>query len=752
MKIRARAKELLRRVLPASWIERGRAAAADVGAYLHAYWETLTTLDPAEIKPEAPRASRTTATARCLAPLLKALAYRGTELNRVEAVPHFQDGMDIADLRTALVNLGYKTEGRAARPRDVDPRLMPCLHEDEAGAVMVLFGAVDAGTFAFVDGHHRALYANELERPGRAYFVTPIAADRPAASERDSWSARLLKRFKSHIAQLLLISAVSNVLSIAVPLFVMVVYDRVIAPRALDTLPLLFVGIAAAMGFDLYLRTLRSRLLGVMAARIDYLIGTTAFAKLLRLPLSYTDGPPISAQIARLREFQAVRDLFAGPAASAVVDFPFTVVSLAVVAAIAGWLALVPFVACVVFAAAGYLGARWLQSREQAQSASAATLFGHVTDTTLHHESIKRDGAETMWLHRFRLMSADAVTRAGVVADRTAAVDALSQFLNSAAAMAVLLFGTLMVLDGAITVGALIATMALTWRILSPAQQLFQTLGRLGRLRASIQSLNQMLRLGDEYDASIPNLARAPRQGRIAMNRVSLRYAREAEPALMNLSLGIPPNAMIALTGPNGAGKSSVLRLIQGLHQPQTGVVTIDGVDIRQLSPKLLRRAISSAPQKMDLFYGTIAQNLRMGDPLASDEALRAAAAEAGLLDAITALPDEFDTRIGDATTHRLPPGFLRQITIARALVRKAPILLIDEPEAMLDEEGAVAVQRMFERLRGKRTVIFASHRPSYIRVADYAVFMRDGQVEYGGKPDGAIERLLGQTKSGKAA
>jgi ATP-binding cassette subfamily C protein/ATP-binding cassette subfamily C protein LapB len=264
--------------------------------------------------------------------------------------------------------------------------------------------------------------------------------------------------------------------------------------------------------------------------------------------------------------------------------------------------------------------------------------------------------------------------------------------------------------------------------------------------------MNQMLRLTDEHDASIPNLARAPRHGRIALSRVGLRYGKDADPALMNVSLNVPAGKMIALTGPNGSGKSSILGVIQGLYQPQAGIIRVDGVDIRQLPPKLLRRSIASAPQKMDLFYGTIAQNLRLGDPLASDDALRVAADEAGLLRAILALPDGFNARIGDATTQSLPSGFMRKLVIARALVRKAPILLLDEPEAMLDEDGATAIQQLLQRVRGTRTVLFATHRPSYVRLADFAVFMRGGAIEFGGKPDGAIAKLLGQSNNGIAA
>ena len=722
-------------------------AAVDFAA---AYLETLATFDESQVKIEAPARARNQETAHCLAPFLKALGYRGTELHRVEAVPHFQEGMDIADLRAALVNLGYATTTKAVRACDVDERLFPCLHQaTETGTVVVLLQAFDGAILAFANGAYRPLTQLEMQAEGQAYFATQIAN---RAVEKRSWSSRLVRRFSSFFGQLLIITGASTFLSLAIPLFVMTIYDQVIALRALDALPMLFVGIVLAMGFDLYLKTLRARLLGAMAGRIDYLVGTATFAKLVRLPLSYTEGPSVSSQISRLREFQSIRDLFSGPAASAIIDFPFTIVSLTAVALIAGWLVVVPLVACIVFAIAGFAGAKWLETYERAQSASSSDLFNHVTDTTLHHESIKREGGEAVWQHRFRLKSAVAAARAGDLASRSAAIESFSQFLNSVAALGVLLVGTLMVLQGAITVGALIATMALTWRILSPAQQLFQTLARLNRLRSSIASMDQMLRLTDEYGAAIPNLARAPKEGRIQLSRVSLRYGKDAEPAIVNVNLMVPPKKMVALTGPNGAGKSSILRVVQGLYQPQTGTVMIDGLDIRQLPAKMLRRAIAVAPQRMDLFYGTIAQNLRLGDPLAGDDALRAATDEVGLKSVIEALPEGFNTRIGDAATSALSTSFLRQLTIARALVRKAPILLLDEPEAMLDEDGARAIQATLERLRGTRTVLFVSHRPSYIRIADFGVFMRGSAIEYGGRPDGAIEKLLGQTAKGGLA
>ncbi|MFM9862327.1 MAG: hypothetical protein ACKVRO_01860, partial [Micropepsaceae bacterium] len=340
----------------ARWVPPSLVARAhDAADFLEAYWHTLVTFDPAAVTPSASRRMRTIATAQLLAPFLKALSFRGGDASIAEAAPHFQDAMDIADLRTALVNLGYTTDARRMRILDIDARLMPCLHEDpQTGAVIMVVGTVDGITFGHANGHYRVLNDGELAREGMAYFATPVAAPTARAG---SWSASLMRRFKPFIVRLLAISAVSNVLSIAIPLFVMAVYDRVIAQHALDVLPMLLVGIGIAVAGDLYLQWLRAQLLGTMAARIDYLIGTVTFAKLLRLPLSYTDGPPIAAQIGRLREFQALRDLFAGPAASAIVDFPFTLIALGVIALLAGWLVVVPIVACFVFAVAGFLSA-----------------------------------------------------------------------------------------------------------------------------------------------------------------------------------------------------------------------------------------------------------------------------------------------------------------------------------------------------------------------------------------------------------
>jgi ATP-binding cassette subfamily C protein/ATP-binding cassette subfamily C protein LapB len=187
---------------------------------------------------------------------------------------------------------------------------------------------------------------------------------------------------------------------------------------------------------------------------------------------------------------------------------------------------------------------------------------------------------------------------------------------------------------------------------------------------------------------------------------------------------------VVAITGAEGAGKSTLLFLIAGLYKPQGGLVRIDGHDVRSFDPAVLRRSIGWVPQSPGLLYGTVAQNLRLARPSATDAELKAAAAEAGVLDAIEALPDGFNTRVGDNHSNRLPRSILLRMALAGALLRNAPILLFDEPVAGLDDDCVKAFTDVITARRGRCTILMATHRPSHIRMADRVLRIRDGQVE----------------------
>ena len=212
---------------------------------------------------------------------------------------------------------------------------------------------------------------------------------------------------------------------------------------------------------------------------------------------------------------------------------------------------------------------------------------------------------------------------------------------------------------------------------------------------------------------------------------------------MLGVELAVKPGEIVAITGPSSSGKSTLLKLVAGLYQPQAGAVLIEGMDIRQLDLGELRDSVAFLPQTCNLFHGTIAQNLRLANPTASDEDLSRAVLDAGLMGDILALPDGLETRITDQLQSQLPSGFKQRLMLARAFVKQVSIYLLDEPGANLDEEGDAALMRKLQDLRGRATVILTTHRPSHMRLADRVAYLRGGRLLGAGPPDEMLPKIL---------
>ncbi len=257
--------------------------------------------------------------------------------------------------------------------------------------------------------------------------------------------------------------------------------------------------------------------------------------------------------------------------------------------------------------------------------------------------------------------------------------------------------------------------------------------------------VNTLMRMGNEEgQPSISSGSERVWKGSAAFQRVSFRYSQLSEPALLGVSFQARAGEMVAITGPNGAGKSTLLRLLLGLYQPQAGQVTLDGMDIRQLPEVELRRAISYVPQSVRLFHGSIAQNLRLVNPIASDEDMREACRIAGILETIEALDEGFETRVGDQRVWHLNAGFRQKIALARAFIKNSPILLLDEPAQNLDDAGDRTLVEALKSQKGKRTIIMVTHRPSHIRLADRLIVLNQGSLAAMGAPEAVLKEIPG--------
>jgi ATP-binding cassette subfamily C protein LapB len=685
--------------------------------------------------------------AACIIPLLSALGWRSYQRELIEALPHYVDHLDLTDLRNLLVTLGYESDESSVTLEKVNKELFPALFVSDENDVWIVLEKMNNG-FLLFDGNERETSEKDVGScSGRICFFTdmhPTHALPLKNQNPENWFGDTVSHFKKLIKHLLAMTFVLNIIALAVPLFIMVVYDNVIGARSISSLPYLMGGLSVALGVELVLRILRSRTIGMVAGRLDYIIGVETLKKLLYLPPQLTERATVSSQLSRLKQFEAVRDLFSGSAASLFLELPFVLFFIAILALLAGEIALVPVVMVIVYALLSiiwYPGlSKDLRYAGQARTARQRMLM----DTFLGMRELKALGAEDSWKESFREVSGQAMSASYQTSMKHSIINSVSQSLMTLAGISVLAIGTMKVMNGDITIGVLIAVMALLWRVLSPLQGICLSMLQIDQVAQSIKQLNQLMKLNVETVNSKTELLMPDIQGKVRFDRVSFRYGPKSDAALLGANIDIEANEFIAIVGENGSGKSTILKLIAGMYRAQSGVLAIDGTDVRQFNAIDLRRLIAYVPQKPSLFRGTIAQNLRLTNPLATNEDIVEAAKEADIINSIEALPDGFNTNVGENSSAKLSASLVHGICLARAYIRNAPILLMDEPAESLDMVSDRRLIKQLMKRKGKQTIVMVSHRPSHIKLADRVVVVSQGMVKGIGTPEEVMQALYG--------
>jgi ATP-binding cassette subfamily C protein/ATP-binding cassette subfamily C protein LapB len=678
--------------------------------------------------------------AACLVPLLESLRWRGDPRQVAEALPHFADSLDLVSLRNVMAHLDYRSHGVTARMGEIDPRLLPCLFVPDQGAAAVV-RAVSHGRIELFDGAERAWATRAAPGPEGMAFVFQAVEEGETAPHAGGWVQGVVQRFRPLFGQIALLTALLYVIALVSPLFVMMVYDRVIATASLPTLWALLAAAVLAIVGEVALRSVRGRMFAYIAVRLNVLVAPAVFRQILDLPPPFTERAKIGSQLTRLKDFEYLKEVFSGHLAMTAIELPFVLIFVVAIAVLGGWLAVIPILCGLV-----YIGlAAVLTPRIRAAVRGSALAFAarqeFLVEMVTQMRAIRTSNAEATWLTRYRDLSAAVAMANYRAAGINALMSSLGQALMVFAGVLTMAIGAEFIVAHGLSIGALVATMILVWRVLGPLQQAFVAYGRLEQMRSALNQLDQLMALRTERGAGVDASLNAVR-GEIQLGRVSMRYTADGDPVLLGVSCDIRPGELVALVGPNGAGKSSLLKVIMGLYQPQAGTVRIDDLDIRQRDPMELRKAIAYVPQDEALFFGTVAQNLRLSEPTASDDDLRRACADVGILGEIEALPRGFDTRIGDQRSASIPAGLRHGISIARAYLRRASIVLLDEAVDMLDREGDQALARHLQALKGKATVIIVTHRPSHMKLADRLLVLDGGVLRFNGPPAEILPQL----------
>ena len=652
---------------------------------------------------------------------------------------------DATTLVNVLASLGFRYLHVTIDPAALDRRVMPALVDPFGASPKVLYvGGDHLFLFEGRSGHH--VPARGQLDPGDIFvFSRLIEEDQPTsrrmrAATGRTWFFALMWRFAPQIRIMLVIAMGLNLLSLAVPILILAVHALVVSTGNAGALGYLCLGAGLVIGVEFLLRRLRSSFATWMTARLDYLVGCASFEKLLNLPAATLEGAELSAQIARIKSFEAVRDFLTGPLMASAMELPMAALSLLLLYYLGGMLVLPVFgvmvALCVVI---------WVAQRQTAIAMRiAANESSRMQQFTLESfaklESIRADGLGPRWLQRYRELSGReqmAMMRLGnigIVAELVAhGLVGISTFL-------VLYTGAHLIWAGSIGTGVLIAAVTLQLRALAPLHATVGMVARLEQLRNAIAQIDELMGLDEEETAERRSIATFKLSGHLQFSGVALRYDSKAPLVFSGFSLDVAEGEVIGIFGPNGSGKSSLLKMPLGLVVPQLGGVRLGGFDIRQLNPADLREQISYVPQHVDLFSGTVAENLRICLPIARDSEIEQALDEAGALETVRQLPQGLQTVLDPARIGAVQPLLRDRIGLARALLRPAGLMLIDErPSAMLLAGLDEDLRRILARRRGERTILFVTHRTDFLRLADRVVALTGD----GGAHVGPLDKIM---------
>jgi ATP-binding cassette, subfamily C, bacterial LapB len=560
------------------------------------------------------------------------------------------------------------------------------------------------------------------------------------------WFWGTLAENSSIYRDVMMAALVVNIFALAMPMFTMNVYDRVVPNRSLETLWVMAIGVTVIVVGDLVLRTMRGYFLDWASARVDVKLSARIMEQVLGTRLEMRPNS-VGSLASNLRSFESVRDFITSATVTALIDMPFGLIFIAVMAWISPLMVLPVIVGGIVMLVYAFSVQTKMHALSETMYRAGALRNATLIESLVGLETIKALGVEgsmqRKWEH-----SARYLTEVG------SKLRLLSQSINNGSnaiqqiiTVVLVLLGVYLVTSGDLTQGGLIACTMLASRAMAPISQTAGLLTQYHTAATSLTSLDEIMSKPIERPLDSNFLSRPVFKGDIEFREVSFSYPEAEEKALTKVSFKIKAGEHVALLGRMGSGKTTIHKLILGLYQPTEGAILIDGIDSRQIDPAELRRCVGYVQQDTHLFYGTMRDNLTITSPHADDAAVLAAAHTGGIDEFVNAHPKGFDLLVGERG-ETLSGGQKQGVGIARALLGRSVIVLLDEPTSAMDHSTEEAVKKRLMEATAGKTVVLITHRSTLFDMADRLIVIDSGRLVADGPKDQVVEAL----RAGKIA
>lgn len=680
--------------------------------------------------------------ANLLEPLVQSLEWKGTYRQLVEALPHFAEDLTLTDFLSVMVAINYNNEKMKTTLNSIPAKFMPCLFIANDGGDLVLL-ANNGDTLQIIEGKT----GNKIDIKSKAikgtmYRFFPFDSDKVVVDKNAESFSHMFKRFRPLIIQILILTLLYNIFIAVVPIYIMLIYDKVIPSESVTMAFSFLTGILIFLFSSQLLAVARIKIIAYIGARMDKTIGESIIRHLAYLAPTYTESNTVGTQIARIKSFDSIRDFFTSNIAIMACEFPFAIIFLGIIFFLGGLLGFVPIVLGAIFYTVYHITNPVVERFIKLQAAMSTNKQAFLLETFTRERDIKQTGHAGFWDEKFNNMLVQLSRSSFESAFYNSALSSISEAFMQLAALAMIGIGATLAINETITLGVVIAVMMLTWKVLNPMKAFFSSLPKIEQIMTSAQQINKLFAIPTEITAERKAVVDPEKKAKIEFNRVTFRYRNELAPAILGVSFVVQPGELICISGRNSAGKSTLLKLILALYKPQAGNILINNMNIAQFDPIELRHTIAYMPQNNQLFYGTIKQNILFGDMIATEDEIIVAAKLAGVHDDIMRLPHGYNTRLGDQKSAAFPATFVQLIILARTYLRKASIILFDEPGSGFDDEMEKKFLEVINYKRKEATILWVTHRPSHLKIADKILYLAGGEVALYGESAKVLERL----------
>jgi len=532
--------------------------------------------------------------------------------------------------------------------------------------------------------------------------------------------------FNTKSSHLILASFTINLLALALPIMTLQIYDRILVSQNMGTLRVLAAGVIIIVILEGILRLARSYVINWAGASHEHSIACNSMRHMLAAELSSLEKEGTGEQLQRMSNISKLRDFFSGQALITLIDLPFVIIFIALIAYLANWLVLVPITLIFIFGIISWAIGLKLKQALKEREKSDETRMGFIIEILNGIHTVKSLGLETIFLRRYEQLQTTSSLANYNVAKESNSASNYGTLFTQAMIIGIVTFGTPMTMNGELTLGTLIACVLLSGRIMNPIQKALNIWVRFQDFQLARDEVGKTFKLPPLERLDINKLGN--KSGKIEIRNLNFAYNDDSPTLFRNLNLNMEFGQSISISGDHSSGKTTLLKLMAGLYQPTEGEILINGVSATKYPARELVKHIGYLAMEGAIFRGTIRENLNAFGEI-EDEKVNEIIKLLNLEKEIYKLPAGFETKLEGSTADAIPPGLKQRITIARTLAQKPRILLFDNADRALDKEGYNQLYRLLSRLNGKVTIIIVTDDRNILRLAQKEYVIDNNQL-----------------------